>query len=915
MIVLNVESACAQATAPPSDEKNVLLLLQGNGGSSTSRTVAQRIVEQMMVKNGPRIHVQLASTDPLAESNPRLSNIEKEWFRARYAGVQFDLVIATAESPFVRAQELRDAVWPGTPIVFCCFDSKTFLASHRFHLTTGIIYQPDWRGNIRLAGQLFPETQHLALTGGATESDHSSNDPIAKIVHEEYPAIDFIDLTGLPLTEQLARARRLPPKTVVMYGSIIADITGKNSLPLPGGFRGTLMRDANAPVFFAYGTIPPSGGLEGYVAEPEDLGREVGDLATSVLSGWTRPDAPPLETRAIQLRLDWREIQRWNIPASRIPKNALIEFAPPSLWDTHKDTVTVAIIAFVAQFLLIAFLVEERRRRQASQKLLAERLRFETLLAQVSSEFADVANDRMDSVIQDSLRAVQGFFESSTASIWESQDAGSVFQRTHVWPRDMVWPSDADGNRLDRFSANDFKGTILRLFQGENILFSNDAERANLEDAESFCRLGIQSFLAIPLRDEERVIGFLSMANRGDEASWAPDIVPRLRVIAEILGGALARRNASRALQESQLMKFSLLESMQSSVAVIDQDGLVLEVNQQWLNSSANDITSLRAVVSAGTNYLDACRKAGNGVEVVLGIQSVLSGSRHIFESEYDDHSSEQHWFRMTVRGLPKPHGGAVVTHLDITERKLSELDQQRTQEELFQLNRVAEMGQLTASLAHELAQPLAAVLSNAQAAAQLASHTEPDLVEVRSALADIIEDDQRARTILNNMRSILKKHTVTPHRINLNEIVESVTVIVRSNAQLRGIQLRSGLSPEAVFVQGDEVPLQQVLLNLINNAMDAMSHLPAERRILTLKTCLVRQKSSGLLMVEDDGPGIPAALKDRLFAPFFTTKSDGLGMGLAICRVILQSLGGSISCQNRPGNGAVFHVELPLAP
>jgi len=263
---------------------------------------------------------------------------------------------------------------------------------------------------------------------------------------------------------------------------------------------------------------------------------------------------------------------------------------------------------------------------------------------------------------------------------------------------------------------------------------------------------------------------------------------------------------------------------------------------------------------------------------------------------------------------LPRSGGGALIIHFDITHQKLAELDRERMQEETAQLHRATEMGQLVASLAHELAQPLAAVLSNAQAASRLAARPELDLPEIQAALSDIIEDDQRARAVLNNVRAILKKHAVTPHKVNLNEIVENVVLMVRSSAQLRGIHLRTKLSEDAVFVQGDEVPLQQVLLNLVNNAMDAMSQVPMERRVLTLKTAVQTQSKCGLLVVEDQGPGVPDGLKARLFQPFFTTKSEGLGMGLSICHTILQTLGGSIELQERPEPGATFRVMLPPA-
>jgi signal transduction histidine kinase len=248
-------------------------------------------------------------------------------------------------------------------------------------------------------------------------------------------------------------------------------------------------------------------------------------------------------------------------------------------------------------------------------------------------------------------------------------------------------------------------------------------------------------------------------------------------------------------------------------------------------------------------------------------------------------------------------------------QQKLAQLDRKRIEEETSRLNRATEMGQLLAHLAHELAQPLAAVLSNAQAASRLSARPNPDLAEIQKALSDIIEDDQRANAVLGNVRALLRKHSITPHRVNLNEIVKSVTLMVKSSAQLRGIQLWSFLSEDVVLVMGDEVPLQQVLLNLINNAMDAVIQLPTERRTITLTTALQIHDGSGILTVEDQGPGIPDDIKAKLFQPFFTTKDGGLGMGLAICQTILETLGGSIQLQDKPGRGATFQVVLCPAP
>lgn len=241
-------------------------------------------------------------------------------------------------------------------------------------------------------------------------------------------------------------------------------------------------------------------------------------------------------------------------------------------------------------------------------------------------------------------------------------------------------------------------------------------------------------------------------------------------------------------------------------------------------------------------------------------------------------------------------------------------LERQLVLEEISHLNRVASMGHMAASLAHELAQPLAAILGNAQAAERLISRSSPDIEEIRAALIDIREDDKRARAVLENMRALFKKQTIARHEVDLNEVATGVSRLVRKDAQLRGVELRLILSSNAPKVLGDEIPLQQVILNLINNGMDAMRDLPTDRRVLTVTTGVGADLNCGVILVEDNGPGIAEKDKMKLFMPFFTTKSEGLGMGLSISRSILDSLGGRISFENRPEQGSVFRVELPLA-
>jgi two-component system, LuxR family, sensor kinase FixL len=279
-------------------------------------------------------------------------------------------------------------------------------------------------------------------------------------------------------------------------------------------------------------------------------------------------------------------------------------------------------------------------------------------------------------------------------------------------------------------------------------------------------------------------------------------------------------------------------------------------------------------------------------------------------------HDGEYRW--IIDIGVPRfsPEGlfaGYIGSCVDVTDRKRSEDDRITMLEQIAHLNRAASMGQLAASLAHELAQPLAAILSNAQAASRFANMPEPDLSEIREALAEITEDDQRARGFLFNMRAMFQKQRFSRSALDLNGIMHDVGRIIRNEAGRKGVQIRVSPSQGPVLVSGDPVVVQQVILNLANNAMDALQNVPLGQKLLTLTSSL--NGDVGTIVVEDNGCGIAEENKSKLFMPFFTTKQDGMGLGLSICRSLIESLDGRITLVERPEPGSAFKVELPVTP
>jgi signal transduction histidine kinase/ABC-type uncharacterized transport system substrate-binding protein len=283
--------------------------------------------------------------------------------------------------------------------------------------------------------------------------------------------------------------------------------------------------------------------------------------------------------------------------------------------------------------------------------------------------------------------------------------------------------------------------------------------------------------------------------------------------------------------------------------------------------------------------------------------------------------------FRTAVPGVPErwivargqfvrgPQGQTLRrmgTMIDITERKRVELEIQRQREELAHVTRVSTVGELTTSIAHELNQPLGAILSNAEAAEMFLMAEPPALDEVRDILADIRKDDQRASEVIRRMRGLLRKHELAPQSIEINDAVEEVLKLSSVDASARKVAMKFETAANLPRVWCDPVHLQQVVLNLVLNGMEAMAGLPEEKRQVVVRTGPGDNRTVKIA-VADSGPGIPVDRLPKLFEPFFTTKKDGMGMGLTIARTIVEAHRGQIWAENNSAMGATFYFTVPV--
>ena len=248
----------------------------------------------------------------------------------------------------------------------------------------------------------------------------------------------------------------------------------------------------------------------------------------------------------------------------------------------------------------------------------------------------------------------------------------------------------------------------------------------------------------------------------------------------------------------------------------------------------------------------------------------------------------------------------------DVTDRKRAELETDAQRRQLTHLSRIAMLGELTGALAHELSQPLTAVRANAQAARHFLDRDPLDLGELRVTLDDIIKNNQRAGAVIERLRALLRKESTALQPVDMNDVVREVVDLAHGEIHSRRITVTCSLAPKIQFVLGDRVQLQQVVLNLVLNACDAMSDTDGANRRLALATEMIDGVVQ--LVVSDCGPGIPEGQLERVFEPFVTSRNQGLGLGLAISRSIVTAHNGSIRAEHNVAGGATFRCVLPVA-
>jgi PAS domain S-box-containing protein len=538
---------------------------------------------------------------------------------------------------------------------------------------------------------------------------------------------------------------------------------------------------------------------------------------------------------------------------------------------------------------------------------LQQRPCFETLLARLSATFVHLPPEAVDGQIERGLQEVVEFLGIESSSLGQFSADGRELRVTHSYtvPGLTPFPRGNLAALWPWYTAQLRRGDVLRLTR-----LPDELPPEAVHERAYFARHGgPRSHLAVPFQVGNAVLGGIGFGSVRRELDWPDEFVQGLQLIAEVFANALARQRADLALRESEARFRLLADTAPVLVWMSGPDKLCTYLNKPWLDFTGRPLRcELGDGWSAGVHPDDAQR--------CLDTYRRACDARLAFRREYRlrRFDGEYRWILDT--GVPRfdadgTFEGYIGSGIDITDQKQAAEKEAHLREQLTRVARVTALGELAASIAHEVNQPLTAIVSNADTAQSLLAAGIPDAEAVREALQDITRDGLRASAVLARIRASLRQTPVERVPVAVNALLREAAALIRGRLAARGLAVRLELADPLPAVLGDRVQLQQVVLNLLVNGADAMEGVTGRPHELVLRST-PEGGDAVAVAVQDSGVGLDPANAAHIFEPLFTTKAGGIGMGLAICKSLIESHGGRIWATPNAEGGTTFRFTLP---
>jgi PAS domain S-box-containing protein len=449
------------------------------------------------------------------------------------------------------------------------------------------------------------------------------------------------------------------------------------------------------------------------------------------------------------------------------------------------------------------------------------------------------------------------------------------------------------------------------------VILDDASARGSFCTDEYIVRKHARSVLCLPLVKQGKPVAFLYLENNIAPSVFTPARITVLKLLASEAATSLENGRLYREVQEREAKIRRLVDANIIGIFISRRSGEIIEANDAFLKMVGYGREDLTKGNMSWTDLTPPEWRASTA-RALEGIDTI--GVVQPYEKEYLRKDGSRVPVLVGAAALDELRDQGVTFVLDLTERKHAEAEARESerryrevQTELAHANRVATMGQLTASIAHEVKQPISAAVTDAEAALRWLGRRPPELEKVRESLESIVETGHRAGDVVDRIRALIKKAPARKKRLDLNHAIREVSELTHGEAVKNRVSVQTDLADDLPLIGGDRVQLQQVILNLIMNAIEAMSGVDKGTRELLISTR--KAEPSGVLVgVRDSGPGLAPATLEHVFDAFYTTKSSGLGMGLSICRSIVEAHGGRLWASANVPRGATFEFTLPAS-
>jgi PAS domain S-box-containing protein len=857
-------------------EKNVLVLFSA---VQYSQSFLELIEPSMRARvRGPITFYRAYLEDPQVEEKSYRESMS-ETLRRRYAQVKLDVVIVCNPAALHFAVEYRDKMFPGVPIVFAGVGAGDLENQKIWPGVTGVASPWGFRDTIDLMLRLQPDTNTVAVVAGDTRWDKQ----FVAVAHEELlrhqDKVNEIDLVGPVNRKLLERVTALPPHTVVLFQAY----PQFENQPEFGTWDLVAAVAQRLPTYSAFPRLCIDGCIGGAYEDATKEALWTAEIAARVLSGERPDNIPVVYATDLQIRVDWRALRRWQIPESALPLGSVVLNREPTLWERYRKYVVAAIAVIAAQLLLILGLLWQRAKRRKVEASLVESLRFEGLLADLSTTFINLPEDEVDANIEKNLGRIAEFFNIERITFLEFSAKKTELIATFSWTAKGINPPPSV------VAARQFPHWTNRLLRGEVVLASalpGPHEEEASPEKEYLRQHGAMSAALVPLTAGGEALGFISFVSTKCQVPWADDVIKQMRALAEIFSNALRRKRADEVLRESEGRFRLVADNAPSLIWMAGTDKLRIFFNKGWL-----DFTGRSMEQELGDGWVSGVHP--DDLERCLATYSTAFDARADFEMEYRLRRFDGEYSWIVDYGVPRFESdgtfcGYIGSCVDITERKSSEASLHQLSGRLIDAQE-QERTRIARELHADFSQRMALLQIRLEQLGQ--ENTASFSSKARQQLHSISEI---ASEISSNIHDL--SHQLHPSKLDTLGLMASVRGLCREFSEQHKLQVR--------FVHEDisgQIP-KDVTLCLFRIVQEALRNVVKHSGASEAAVELSGQGDGIDLCISDDGVG------------FETGSAKGAaGLGLISMRERLRLVGGNIVIESEPLHGTKLHAHVPL--